>query len=248
VGHSKTNYMTRKFLVIIFLIGFVNQISAQTDTLNNNVFGGFTIFPIEFPIIDNQDLNSVLSGLGFPECDYSPANIGFGLQFYTNRWITTFSFNKTTKKNDSDNYLTEIEYRSTSLNLGYDLTKNYRFSLYPFFGFKGCGLNYLYRDKISNETSFNNYLNTTLEYKEITNSRANLDLGFGVSYQWFFLINFRTGYLLPLEKASWNINNNQDELSNSPTLSYNYYFTLTIGLGNIVSDDELRRHYNRNEL
>ena len=243
----KKNEMIRKFLIFIFLIGFVNQISAQADTLENNVFGGFIIIPIEFPIIDNEGINNELTGLGYPKCEYSTANIGIGLQLYMNRWVTTLSFNKSTKKNNHGSYLTEVEYRSTSFNLGYDLTKNHRYSIYPFIGFKGSGLNYLYRGKISNETNFNDYFDTTLEYKEITNSRANLDLGFGFSYQWFFLVNFRTGYLIPLEEARWNINNNQDQLSNSPTLSYDYYFTLIIGLGNIASDDELRGRFNRNE-
>jgi hypothetical protein len=231
--------MTRKFLIIIFLIGFVNHIFGQTDTLKNNVFGAFVIFPIEFPVIDNNSINNELTGLGYPECDYPTANIGIGFQLYMNRWITTLSFNKTTKKNDNDSYLTEVEYRSTSFNIGYDLTKNHRYSIYPYLGFKGCGLNYLYRDKISSEISFNDYLNTPLDYKEVTNSRANLDLGFGFSYQWFFLLNFRAGYLLPLEEARWNINNNQDKLSDSPTLNYNYYFTLTIGFGGIAKDNEL---------
>ena len=236
--------MKRKTIILACsLIGFTHGLFGQTDTLKNNVFGGFIIFPIEFPILNNEAINNELVGLGFPKCDYPTANFGIGIQLYMNRWITTFSFNKTTKKNDSDTYVTEIEYRSTSFNIGYDLTKNFQYSFYPFIGFKGCGLNYLYREKISNGTSFDNYFNTTLGYKEITNSRANLDLGFGASYQWFFLINFRAGYLIPLEKVRWNINNNQDELTNSPTLSYNYYFTLTIGLGGIVSDHALRNRY-----
>lgn len=238
--------MKQKILILIFLLaGLANGLTAQSDTLKNDAFGMFMIFPIEFPIIDNQYINNELVGLGFPKCDYPAANIGIGLQYYMNRWIATFSFNKTTKTNDNDTYLTEVEYRSTALNIGYDLTKNHRYSIYPYVGFKGCSLNYLYRDKIANETSFNDYFNTTLDYKEITNSRANLDLGFGLSYQWFFLINFRTGYLFPLEKSSWNINNSQVRLSSSPVLNYNYYFTLTIGLGTIVSDNELRRHINR---
>jgi hypothetical protein len=60
-------------------------------------------------------------------------------------------------------------------------------------------------------------------------------------------MNVPVGYLLPLEEAQWSINNSQDNLSNSPTLNYNYYFTLTVGLGTIFSDDEYRMHYSRNE-
>jgi hypothetical protein len=56
------------------------------------------------------------------------------------------------------------------------------------------------------------------------------------SYQWFYLINFRFGYLLPLEKVRWNINDNQIKLANAPSIKYNYYFSLTIGFGNILND------------
>jgi hypothetical protein len=247
INRKKENYMRKGIFIVLLLVGFLNNLMAQKDTLKNNVFGVFLIMPIEFPIIDNNALNVQLNGLGFPSANYSTANIGIGFQLYLNRVMTTFSFCKTTKNNEQSSHLTEIEYRSTSFNIGYDLLKSQRFSLYPYIGFKGCGLNYLYREKLSDESSFDNYFNTDLKYKEITNSRAHLDLGVGFSHQWFYLINFRFGYLLPLEKIRWNMNNNQTTLTNSPTVNYNYYFSLTIGLGNIVSENELRRKYSRVE-
>lgn len=237
--------LKKKFLMltIIGLFGIIDKANAQTDTTKNNLFGTFLIIPIEFPIIDTKGISEQLTANGFPPANYSTANIGIGLQVYSNRFITTFSFNKTTKKDNNDSYLTEVEYRSTSLNVGYSLTKSKWFSVYPYVGFKGSGLNYLYREKVPNPTTLSNYLQTNLNYKEITNSRAHLDLGVGISHQWFYLVNFRFGYLMPLEKVRWNINNNKNTLTNSPSINYNYYFTLTLGLGNIASDSDLRRHY-----
>ncbi len=215
-------------LILFLVFGLSKKTIAQTDTTKNNVFGGFLIIPIEFPIIEKSSLDRQLNDLGFPSAKYSTASLGIGFQLYLNRFITTFAFNKNTKKNDEDTYLTEVEYRSTSFNLGYDLTKSQLLSIYPYIGFKGSGLNYLYREKIEEETSLNNYLQTDLKYKEITNSRAHLDLGFGLSHQWFYLVNFRFGYLLPIENIRWNINNNKTSLTNSPKIKYSYYFTLTI--------------------
>jgi hypothetical protein len=203
--------------------------------------------PIEFPIIENNALNEQLNNFGFPSANYSIANIGIGLRIYLNRFITSVSFCKTTKNSEQTNHLTKVEYRSTSFNIGYDLLKTQWFSIYPYVGFKGCGLSYLYSEKLPDETSFDNYFRTDLKYKEITNSRAHFDLGIGFAHQWFYLINFRFGYLLPLEKVRWKINNNQVTLSNSPTINYNYYFSLTIGVGGIYSDSGLRRKYNQNE-
>ncbi|HRP90209.1 MAG TPA: hypothetical protein PKX92_09225 [Edaphocola sp.] len=233
-------------LILLGLFGqFINAYAQQTDKTKNNVFGGFLTIPIEFPVIDIKDINQQLTSNGFPPSNYSTANIGIGFQLYTNRIITTISFNKTTKKENNDLFLSEVEYRSTSFNVGYTLTKSKSFSVYPYVGFKGSGLNYLYREKKPNPTTLGNYLQTNLNYKEVTNSRAHLDLGIGISHQWFYLVNFRFGYLVPLEKARWNIDNNKTTLANSPNINYNYYFTFTLGLGNIASDNDLRQHYNR---
>jgi hypothetical protein len=231
-------------MIIGLLVHFENAYS-QTDSTKNNVFGFYIIMPIEFPVIDTKEINQQLNANGLPSANYSTANIGIGFQLYSNRCITTFSFNKTTEKVDNNTYLTEVEYRSTSLNVGYSLTKSQWFSIYPFVGFKGSGLNYLYKQKEPNPSTLGNYLQTNLNYKEVTNSRAHLDLGIGLSHQWFYLVNFRLGYLVPLEKVRWKIANNQTNLTNAPSINYNYYFTLSLGLGNIASDRDLRQHYTK---
>ncbi|WP_107038633.1 porin family protein [Brumimicrobium mesophilum] len=240
----------KRIALIISLIVFANFSMAQTPDaeFSDDVLGGFIIMPIEIPVIDNSDLNTALSEFGFPSLNHPTINFGIGLQLYTNRWITNFSFIKTAQRKSSETFSTEAEYRSTSLSIGYDLIKNYRYSIYPYIGFKGYGLNYLYREKSASETNFNDYFNNPLEYKEFHSSRANLDLGIGASFQWFFLINLRAGYLLPFENASWRINNNNDKLGDSPGLDYNYYFSLTIGLGGITSDAEARRPVYESEL
>lgn len=218
------------------------KLFAQADTTEHFVFGGFITLPIEFPIVDVNELNGTLSNLGFPNGKPPTASIGFGLQFHLKKVITTFSFNKTTRKPKTDSTLLEVEYRSTSLNVGYNLLRNYKFSLYPYIGLKGSGINYLFRQKLPDTTSFRNYFETNLDHKEVTNSRMHLDLGMGFSHQWFYLVNLRFGYLVPLEKVRWKFNNNKVELSNAPTIRYQYYFSLTLGLGNIVSSRDPERH------
>lgn len=239
--------MKQKLFFAILLVGFSNLIQAQSDSLRNQVFGVFITAPIEFPIIDNREVNNELLELGYPKSNYPAANIGVGVQLYLNRFITALSFNKATKRDDKEDYLSEVEYRSLSFNLGYDLTKNHRYSIYPFAGFKAYELSYLHQEKPTSETSFDNYFNSELSYKEISYSRMNLDLGVGFSYQWFFLLSIKAGYLLPLEGAEWNILNTQSNLGNSPSMSYNYYFAFTIGLGNIFSDKELQNQYGTDE-
>lgn len=238
---------TKPLNVIIscILIGLATQLFSQSDTLSNDVFGGFLIFPIEFPVIDNSQLDLELNALGYSSSDYPKANLGIGFQLYYNRWIPTFSFNKTTKRTENGFYYSDVEYRSTSFNVGFDLTKNHRYSIYPYLGFKGYGLKYMYRSMTSTSSvNFSNYLSTSRDYKEFYNTRGNLDLGIGFSYQWFFLVNFRAGYLIPLENSSWKETGNNTQLIGAPMIGYNYYFTITFGLGGVYSEDELRRHYN----
>jgi hypothetical protein len=234
-------------LACVFLCSMtgISEITAQVDTLKNYTLGMFITMPIEFPVIDNSFINESLAGAGFPALKYPAANIGIGLQYHLNRFILTFSYNKTTQGKDYDRFLTEVEYRSTSINFGYDFIKKISWSLYPYVGFKGCGVNYLYREKISDEISMNDYLKMDLTYKEFTNSRAHLDIGTGISFQWFFLINCRFGYLLPLERIRWEMNNSQTKLINAPKINYNYYFTITLGIGGIATHSQLINYYSR---
>lgn len=86
------------FLIPMGLFCLLDKANAQTDTTKNKVFGGFLIIPIEFPLIDTKDINQQLTSNGFPSSKYPTANIGIGLQLYTNRFITTFSFQQDNKE------------------------------------------------------------------------------------------------------------------------------------------------------
>ncbi|TXK48054.1 hypothetical protein FVR03_08465 [Pontibacter qinzhouensis] len=183
-------------------------------------------------------MNQELGKFGFPGLKAPTAAIRYGLQLYTNRIITTFSFNKTARKKDNDLLRHEVEYRATSINVGYDLLRHYQFSLYPYVGFKGTGLNYLYQEKPQEIWTFEDYLKSTTDTKEFTTSVANLDLGLGWSFQTFYLLNLKAGYLVPLEKQNWKINNNQDLLRQSPLVTNRFYFVLSIGLGNINQEKQ----------
>ncbi|MFT2011157.1 hypothetical protein ACMA1I_20980 [Pontibacter sp. 13R65] len=231
------------FLFIFFLAASL-PLHAQPDTIakadsaKSTVFGSYLILPLEFPVISNGSMNAELGRLGYPGFKYPVAAVGFGLQLYTNRVITTFSYNKTTRKDDNDFFRHEVEYRATSFSFGYDLLRHYQFSLYPYVGYKGTGLNYLYQEKPQEVWSFEDYLKANTNSKEITNSQANLDLGLGWSFQTFYLLNLKAGYLVPLEKQTWKINNNKDLLRHSPQVNYKFYFTVSIGLGNITQEKQ----------
>ncbi|MCL2073169.1 MAG: hypothetical protein FWH18_04560 [Marinilabiliaceae bacterium] len=226
----------KKILLIVLLLSITicfNNLMAQKDTLKNEVADfGFMFFPIEFPSIENDALNEQLQAFGFPSANYPKACIGVGWQASYNRYIATFSFNQTTKRNVQSDYLSKTSYRSFSLNIGYDLLKYPYFSIYPYAGYKSGRLNYLCRDALTSESSFDNYFKTDLKYKEITNFRSHIDLGMGFSCQTNgAMINFRFGYLFPLEKVRWKMNDNQMELTNSPSIYYNYYFSIIVGMG-----------------
>lgn len=216
---------------------------AQSDTTENTFFGAFLVVPIELPHIDTKILDQQLMANGFPAAAYPAVNLGIGLQFFSNRTIFNLSFNKTTAKNEQASQITTVEYRSTAFSVGYSLTQSSRFAIYPFVGFKGSGITYVFKEKVANPSSFANYLQSNLNHKEVTNSRGHLDLGLGVSLHSFYLVNLRFGYLLPIEPIRWQIDNNQTTLTSVPQIRYAYYFSLSLGIGNVASErDYQRRH------
>jgi len=234
--------------IILLLFGSLSNYNiayAQSDSLKNEAVGVYIIMPIEFPVTERKALNEKLHSFGLPSAIHPAANVGIGLQTYANRFLFTIAYNQGTRKKEEDNYLTEVEYRSTSFNVGYSLTKNHIFSVYPYAGLKMSGLNYLYREKVPDELPFEDYLGQDLKYLELSQSRAHIDLGLGISKQWFYLINARAGYLIPFEKYKWTINNSETDLIGSPGMKYKFYFSLTLGLGSLLTDDMERVHNRR---
>ncbi|MEJ8756082.1 hypothetical protein WG947_03680 [Pontibacter sp. H259] len=246
-----TNLISYRYKSISMLLGLfgltsvINSALAQSDTLKNDAFGTYIIMPIEFPVTDRTALNEKLNASGLPDAIHPAANAGIGIQAYANRFFFTVAFNKGTREREEDTYLTEVEYRSTSFNVGYSLTKSHMFSVYPYAGLKMSGLNYLYREKVPAEIPFEDYLEQDLKYLELNQSRAHLDLGLGISAQWFYLVNARAGYLVPFEKYKWTINNADTDLTGSPGMKYKSYFSLTFGLGSLFTNDMERNHNRR---
>jgi hypothetical protein len=237
--------LTSVALVLFISTAFSVNLFAQKDTNQYFSFGAFLTLPIEIPAVDNHEINERLSSIGFPEARHPSSVLGIGLQFHIERMITTFSYNKSTRRTKTDTSDLAVEYRSGSLNVGYDVIRHPYFSLYPYAGFKTGGLNYLMKKKLAVATSFDNYFQTLTDQKEITNSRMHFDIGFGFSHQWAYLVNLRFGYLLPMEKSRWQINNNKVELENAPAVRYRNYISITLGLGNMVSERHIIRRDER---
>ncbi|MDO6388564.1 hypothetical protein Q4E40_00405 [Pontibacter sp. BT731] len=232
----------KKLASLLALLCLTTAASAQSqpDSLKNRAFGSYIFVPVESPIIENKGFENAVAAAGLPEAKHPTATLGLGFQFYVNRGISTISFAIGTRKKDESAYLMEMEYRSFSFNFGYDLTKGHRYALYPYLGFKGNGLNYLYREKLEETMDLEDYLETDLQYREIHNSRAHLDLGFGFAKQSFYLVNVRVGYMVPLEKSRWTINDDL-HLNTAPGTRYRFYFSLNIGFGAIFTEDDVRR-------
>jgi hypothetical protein len=227
---------------LIFLFAAINAQAQESDSTKAGRYGFFLIGPIEFASVQAPDLNRQLIANGFSPANYPKAALGFGIQIFSNRYVTTLSFNKMTKKSETPNSITEVEYRSTSFNLGYRLTRSKRYAVYPYLGFKGSGLHYVYREKVPDPTSFGSYLSTNYKYKELNNSMAMLDLGLGVSYQKTLLVNLRFGYLPPRSKVQWNGNGNfKNYLNSGPDIQYPYYFILNMGIGGMSSNKKVSR-------
>jgi hypothetical protein len=232
------------FILPLLYYSFTSQAQNQPDTLSNKAFGFHFYLPVEFPIIDNSGFRDGLRNANLPDPRHPFASIGLGMQWYLNRSIANISFGLGGRKKEEDAYFSKMDYGSFAFSYGYDLTKSAFFSAYPYLGFKANSLSYEYQEKPPKNTGFDDYLQTDLKYKELYNSRAHLDLGFGLSYQTIALVNARFGYLLPIERSRWYIHDDV-ELRNAPGANYRYYFSLNIGLGAIYRERDIEQRYDR---
>jgi len=224
------------FFIAILFSGFNFTVLAQTEEKQNQkIFGSFIIMPFEFTAIDPSQINNILSSANLPTINnlLGEYGMGLGLQLYLNRIVPTLSFNWGAEIRN-DNTL-QISHNIFSLNFGYNLLHNVRYSLHPYIGYKNCSISYLYSEKF--DGTIEDYLSTNLKIKEISNSRSHIDFGIGTSLrlqlfpEFITPLNLRAGFLLPIQKSNWKANNELFELKGGPKLNYQYYFIFTIGMG-----------------
>lgn len=197
-------------------------------------FGIFYTMPIDFPSIDVSEFNDRLTSLGLRTTEPRKAALGWGAQVEINRFILAFSRTYATRRDSAERSLLKLRYRATSFLLGYDLIRHPLFSLYPYVGIKSGRLDYQLRDRVDDTLSFNQYFQTPLQYKEASNTQIHFDAGLGVSHQWFYLVGFRAGYLIPIRRYPWEVDG--AALDGAPRVNYNLYFMLTLGLGRVDSE------------
>lgn len=236
--HYETVFIFARCSIIIF------HECRGTGTAGNAAekdmsFGFFYFLSLEVPIIDASPLNQALTALQMPQADPPDVCPGFGMMYFFNRAIVTFSYNSSTAKLEEDTMIVKTRYRTFAFNLGYDVLKTVHFSLYPYVGFKSSSFNYLYKQNVV-PGSFSGYFNTNLDHKEINNTNWSLDLGLGFSFQKILLFNLRGGYMLPLGKVEWTDKNN-NTLAGAPNINYRGYVSIIIGLGGIDDGSNRRR-------
>jgi hypothetical protein len=215
--------------------------SAQKDTAKDFTMGLYYTLPLEFPHIDYSELNEALASAGYPAAKRAAIIVGLGAQWHVNRSILSITYNQTSRSPEIDTADVTTRYRSFAFSYGYDLIRHVHYSLYPYIGLKLSSTNYLFNGKVPDSiyTTFGQYLQTNLDHKQINNQVPHLDLGLGISYNWFFMVNARAGFLVPLDDATWQMNGGKVRLEESPGIRYQYYISLTLGLGTIYSEREM---------
>jgi len=201
----------------------------KSKPLKNDVFGLYYFMSVEKQIVDNSEVNSILRAKNIPEAILPELTLGYGIEWYMNRFIITISHNGMRKTQKPDSATARVILRSTSFNIGYDVIKHPNISLYPYAGIKSCATKYLFREKSPDTALFINHFNSTTDYKDISSQRMHLDLGIGLAFQSFVMIDLRGGVLIALDDEKWYYN--KIEFANAPQTQYKGYITLNIGLG-----------------
>lgn len=218
-----------------------SPIYAASDTLENGrkkdyVRGFFITLPVEFPFADLSALNTGLTAAGIPECHLPTATAGLGYLYQRNRFVFNLSVNMGNRKAQPNFSEVVVEYRSYGLNAGYDVIKAPSFSLLPYAGLKYNTLKYESNQLPRNGISFNNYVNTNYDHKELRNNLLHADFGLSFSHQQFYYLGIRAGYLVPLHNLKWGTADKAAfKIENVPDIKYMGYISVSIGIGYLSS-------------
>lgn len=242
--------VVRKRLAIsitIFIL-FLSQLSFSQTPSSHIMYGGYLILPVEFPFIDDSELNKKLENEELPHYDYPKVIPGYGFQAYLNGFVFRFSHQIRRRKKEDENFRTGSKYNSLGGSIGYTVFQNAKFSLYPSLGYKNVRLDYFQKTIFHQKKQQTPYapdffsdpkpkVNNNISY-----SRSYVDVGFGISNHWSYLIDIKIGYLIPVggeEKVILLDSGKREKiLPGAPGIDFKFYMTATVGLGKIVQREK----------
>lgn len=222
------------FLFVLLICSFL--CNGQEDSIVNKKYSGAYLgLVLESPQIQLYDLNEYLTDLKMPRFQLPGLVAGFGAQVHQNRWLVQVNFNLGKRKESTDSSFTYSRYSSVGGSVGFDLLRKPQFSLYPFVGFKAYDISCWMTEKLATNDNFDDYLQSDQQFKEIRYTDAHFDVGLGFSYQTYYMINLRSGLMIPNKYEVWKTIDDV-VLQGGPRVNLMYYVSLVIGLGGNFSD------------
>ena len=231
------------FLVLPFLIkAQSNEGSKNADTVYKRIFYlGYNYQNQSF-----NNLNSRLASLGSAYEKVPQSIFGFstGVISMKNNFLSkmNFSFGTAFKRNEEKRN-TELFAFQSSIEFGYNFSKNRNIQFYPLIGIGISTFNVrLYKDLSS--INFNDVLQSpTVQAStspvKLANSFGNYKVGFEVDFlnrSGFRALAIIAGYTGSFEQSSWKVNNTQ-EVANAPADGLSQFF---VGLNFLMQRNRTR--------
>lgn len=227
--------MLRSTLQLIVLFCAFAVYGQKDSTAKKKYTGAYFGLVLESPQFQLIGLNEYLYDLKMTRFQLPIVVAGAGAQVQHNRWVAQINFNLGKRKEYTDSSFSYSRYSSIGFNVGFDLLGSARFSLYPYVGFKAYDISYWFTEKLQDNDQFDNYLESSKQYKEIRYSDAHFDVGLGFLYQTYYMINLRSGMMIPNKFELWETIDDV-VLDGGPRVNLMYYVSLVIGIGGNFSD------------
>lgn len=228
--------MIRSTLLFVIMTYSLFCCGQDDSTVIKKYSGAYFGLVLESPQFQVDWLNDYLRDLEMSPFQLPIIVAGVGAQVHHNRWVVQANFNLGKRKQSSDSSFSYSRYNSVGATIGFDLIGNPKIALYPFIGFKAYDISYWFTEKLEDDADFEVYLSSDQQFKEIRYTDAHFDVGLGFSYQTYYLINLRSGLMIPNKYELWETIDDV-VLYEGPHVNFMYYVSLVIGLGGNFSDD-----------
>lgn len=219
---------------ILFFVGLFMICSAMVQSQEDTITvrrGAYLYLPIDVPLLGTPSLRQDLLSQGLPSPNNVSGAIGAGIVNIMGSYLWGVQAVWGIEEADVSSSKSSMNYYALSAYVGKDLSKSLKYSYYPFLGLKTTKLTYKYRQKSDEPSSISGYFSQDYNFKELSNERLNLDLGFGVMFHKRFMADLKVGYLIPLGKPNWKDALTDQEFSDSTNPDYNFYLTFSLGFG-----------------